>query len=110
MTRVLILGANYFSTDKYMDYVALGYNIMVPDKLRDGLMQHLTENGIMSKVNFYPVHKTHFYKNELKYNTILPVTEKVSTRVITLPLHPKISRKDINDITGCIADYLSKAK
>jgi dTDP-4-amino-4,6-dideoxygalactose transaminase len=26
LTRVLILGANYFSTDKYMDYVALGYN------------------------------------------------------------------------------------
>jgi perosamine synthetase len=161
--------ANYFATDKYMDYVALGYNfrmsnitaalgiaqlkkldkiiemrrgrahlydsmlsklenvitpqippgfyhvyqmynIMVPDKLRDGLMQHLTENGIMSKVNFYPVHKTHFYKNELKYNVSLPVTEKVSDQVITLPMYPKISQKDISVITDCIADYLSKAK
>jgi perosamine synthetase len=86
------------------------YNIMVPAKSRDGLMQHLTDNGIMTKVNFYPIHKTHFYKNELKYNVTLPVTEKVSSQVMTLPLHPKLSRKEIDDITGCIADYLLKTK
>ncbi len=86
------------------------YNILVPAKLRDGLIQRLSENGIMSKVNFYPIHKTHFYKNELKYNITLPVTEKVSSQVITLPLYPKISRKEINDVTNCIADYLLKKK
>jgi perosamine synthetase len=86
------------------------YNIMVPAKLRDGLMQHLTDNGIMTKVNFYPIHKTHFYKNELKYSISLPVTEKVSSQVITLPLYPKLSRREIKDITDCIAGYLLKTK
>ena len=86
------------------------YNIMVPANLRDGLMTHLADNGIMTKVNFYPIHKTHFYKNELKYNIPLPVTEKVSSQIMTLPMHPKISQKDISDITGCIADFLADAK
>jgi perosamine synthetase len=86
------------------------YNIMVPSSLRDGLRNHLTDKVIMTKVNFYPIHKTHFYQNELKYDINLPVTEKVSSQIITLPLHPKISRKDINFITNNIAEYILKSK
>lgn len=86
------------------------YNIMVPAARRDGLRQYLTENGIMTKVNFYPIHKTHFYTKGLKYGVSLPVTEKISSRVITLPLHPEISDKDIGEVAGCIAAYLSKTK
>jgi perosamine synthetase len=86
------------------------YNIMVPSVLRDGLREYLTKNGIMTKVNFYCIHQTRFYRDVLKYNISLPVTEKVSSQSITLPLHPEISRKDITTITDCIADYLSKAK
>jgi len=86
------------------------YTIRVPGNLRDGLMQYLTNNGIMSKVFFYPVHKTHFYSNELKYDCTLPVTEMLSAQVLSLPMHPKLSAKEIDKITGHIADYLAKAK
>ena len=86
------------------------YNIMVPAKIRDGLRQYLTDNEIATKVNFYCIHKTGFYTNKLKFNIKLPVTEKVSSQVITLPLHPQISAKDIKEVTSCIADYMLKAK
>ena len=86
------------------------YNIMVPAELRDGLRKHLENNGIATKVNFYAIHKTQFYIKELKYNVRLPVTEKISSQTITLPLHPEINRKDIDDVAGCIADYLAKNK
>ena len=50
------------------------YTVRVLNGQRDNLIQHLAAAGIMSKVFFYPVHKTHFYKNEMKYVCDLPVT------------------------------------
>jgi dTDP-4-amino-4,6-dideoxygalactose transaminase len=86
------------------------YSIRVPGNLRDGLMQHLANNGIMGKVFFYPVHKTHFYSNELKYDCALSVTETVSSQVLCLPMHPKLGIKEIDKITGHVAEYLAKEK
>ena len=85
------------------------YTIMVPESMRNGLKQHLEEAGIMSKVFFSPVHKTYFYKNELKYRCALPVTEAVSARVLTLPICPSLSAGEINTITDRIAGFFSKA-
>jgi perosamine synthetase len=49
-------------------------------------------------VYFYPVHLTHFYKNILKYNCKLPITEKISEEVLTLPMYPSLTREEINYI------------
>lgn len=84
------------------------YTIRVPQELRDGLMQHLADAGIMSKVFFYPVHKTHFYRNELKYDCSLPVTEAISQQVLTLPMYPSLGKAEITLITDQVTDYLSK--
>ena len=86
------------------------YTVKVRADLRDGLMKYLADKGIMSKVFFYPIHQTHFYKNVLKYDIRLPVTESVSNRVISLPMHPKLGKKEIETIAGHIAEYLTKAK
>jgi perosamine synthetase len=84
------------------------YSIRVPGHLRDRLKQYLADGGIMSKVFFYPIHKTHFYKNELKYDCVLPVTEMVSKQVLTLPMYPSLSEEEITIISRHIADYLSE--
>lgn len=86
------------------------YTIRVPEELRDGLMQHLADNGIMSKVFFYPVHKTHFYTNKLKYDCSLPVTEAISRQVVTLPMYPSLTETEITLITDHVVSYLSKHK
>lgn len=84
------------------------YTIRVPQEMRDGLMKHLADAGIMSKVFFYPVHKTHFYRNKLKYDCVLPVTEKVSSEVLTLPMYPSLTEAEISLVTSEIAGYFSK--
>ncbi len=86
------------------------YSIRVPGHLRDRLKQYLADGGIMSKVFFYPIHNTHFYKNELKYDCVLPVTEMVSKQVLTLPMYPSLSEEEITIISRHIADYLSSAR
>ncbi|KAF5432931.1 perosamine synthetase [Candidatus Methanophagaceae archaeon] len=72
------------------------YTIMVDN--RDELMKYLADEGIMTKVYFSPVHLTHFYKNGLGYTCELPVTEELSTQVLTLPMYPALTREEIDFI------------
>ncbi len=80
------------------------YTIRV-DK-RDELMEYLADSGIMTKVYFSPVHLTHFYKKELGYICKLPVTEEISTQVLTLPMYPTLTKEEIDIISGKIKSFL----
>jgi perosamine synthetase len=72
---------------------------------RDKLASHLGERGISAKVYFYPIHLTHFYKNVLKYRCKLPVTEKVSQQVLSLPIYPSVTTKEIDYVTEEIRSF-----
>jgi perosamine synthetase len=75
---------------------------------RNKLMQRLENNGIMTKVNFFPVHLTKFYRDRFGYQAgILPVTEAVSDQILTLPLYPTLTEEEIRYIGRQIADYFS---
>jgi perosamine synthetase len=65
---------------------------------RDELMKYLADRGIMTKVYFPPVHLTHFYKNELEYMCKLPVTEEISSQVLTLPMYPTLTKEEVDYI------------
>ena len=70
---------------------------------RDNLLKKLNEKGI-GAASYYPtpVHKTPFYK----VNTKLPITEWASSHVISLPIHPKVTQKNIEFIAKTICDIL----
>jgi len=72
---------------------------------RDALSAYLAEKGIMTKVYFPPVHFTHFYKNKLGYNCDLPVTDRLSGQVLTLPMYPSLTEEEINYITDEVAIF-----
>jgi perosamine synthetase len=72
---------------------------------RDGLMGHLADRGIMTKVYFFPVHSTHFYRDVLKYDVSLPVTEKTADRVLTLPIYPSMTGGEMDAIIGGIKSF-----
>jgi len=85
------------------------YTIKVKEgqEKRDALSAYLAERGIMTKVYFPPVHFTHFYKNELGYNCELPVTERLSQRVLTLPMYPTLTEDEIDYIADSIAAFFA---
>lgn len=72
---------------------------------RDALMGHLADKGIMSKVYFDPVHLTHFYRNVMKYETELPVTEEISKKIITLPMYPTLAKSDMDFMIKQIREF-----
>jgi len=65
-------------------------------KHRDELMNYLAYKGIMTKIYFAPIHLTHFYKNVLKYRCKLPVTEEVASQILTLPMHPDLTKEEMD--------------
>ena len=75
---------------------------------RDALSAYLARQGIMTKVYFHPVHQTNFYKNELGYETDLPVTENLSRQVLTLPMYPGLTEHEIDFIAGQVGTFFSR--
>jgi perosamine synthetase len=88
------------------------YTIRMKDgqEKRDALLTHLSKNGIMAKVYFPPVHFAHFYRNRLGYNCELPVTEKVSREVLTLPIYPSLVEEEINYIVDNVIDFFYRMR
>jgi len=67
-------------------------------KNRDRVKSRLNQSGIGNKVYFEPIHLTPFYK-ELGYREgSLPVTEEITKQVLSLPMYPTLSRKEMDII------------
>ena len=86
------------------------YTIRLKDNsIRNGLMQHLITKGISCKVYFEPVHLSKYYQGDFGCKEgDLPVTERISTEVLTLPMYPGLSREKLDYIIDCIQDYFEK--
>jgi perosamine synthetase len=80
------------------------YTIELPDKkTRDHLQNTLTKTKIMTKVYFEPVHLKTYYRKEFNYGkNDLPITEKIAEKVLTLPLYPSLTKKDMDYVISTI--------
>ena len=80
------------------------FSILVDDK-RDKLIEYLGNKGISSKIYFHPIHLSEFYKNKLKYNINLPITEDIFQKTITLPMYPSITHEQMDYIAETIGKF-----
>jgi perosamine synthetase len=78
------------------------------NKNRDQLMRYLSKNGIMTKIYFDPIHLTHFYKRVLKQNCKLPITERISKQVLTLPMYPTLKKIEMDYIVQKIKKFFRR--
>ena len=83
------------------------YSIRLSTKnIRNSLMKFLASKGMMSKIFFEPVHRTKFYtKNKFK-KVSLPVTDKISDQILTLPMYPTLSKIEMNFICDSIDEFI----
>lgn len=78
-------------------------------KERDKLADFLKEKGIGTGVHYpIPIHKQPYYK-ELGYRDSLPVSEKAVEEVLSLPVHPALSRDDVQKIIEGVKEFYAKA-
>lgn len=72
---------------------------------RDKLIDYLSENGVSSKIYFDPIHHSEFYKNKLKYDDTLPVTDEIYKKTITLPMFPSLTIEQMDYIAEIIGKF-----
>ena len=74
---------------------------------RDELVDELKKRGIGVGVYYpIPIHKQKIYR-ELGYKVNLPITERLTDEILSLPVHPNVSEDDINYIINAFEE-LSK--
>ncbi|MFW9938508.1 MAG: DegT/DnrJ/EryC1/StrS family aminotransferase [Candidatus Thorarchaeota archaeon] len=83
------------------------YSILLHDsEKREELQDYLLENGIYTKVYFYPIHLKTFYKKKFGYKEgSLPITEKISKKILTLPFSLGFTQEDQDYIINRIKDF-----
>ena len=85
------------------------YTVKVRDgeKARDGLKGYLAEKGVMTKVYFSPVHLTGFYREKFGFQGgELPMTEKISKQVLTLPMYASLTKDEMDHIVSGVRGFV----
>ena len=70
-------------------------------KNRTKFRKKLLEKGIQTGIHYKPIHEFSLYKSKIK----LPITEKVGKEIVTLPTHPNITKKDLEQIIKAVNKF-----
>ncbi|MFP8953866.1 DegT/DnrJ/EryC1/StrS family aminotransferase [Natrialbaceae archaeon A-arb3/5] len=88
------------------------YTIELADWIdRDVVIETLNERGIASKVYWDPaVHRTDYYTETKAETPELPVTEVVSSNVLSLPMHPNLSSEETTRIVEAVTTAVEQCQ
>ena len=95
-------------TASYSKHVFHQYTLTLVDKDRDGLNKFLSEKGVPSMI-YYPVpcHKQKMFAAFGGGNYQLPITDWLTERVISLPIHTELDEEQQHFIISNVLDYLN---
>ena len=81
------------------------HQIVLKHKKRDEIFSHLSKNNIGIAIHYpIPIHRQPLYKN-LGYN--LPISEKFSNEVVSLPSYPGLEDRDVKVICEKINEVIN---
>lgn len=76
---------------------------VIETEKRDALMEYLKSKGIASLIHYpIPVHKQACFK---EHTSSLPVLENKVKNILSLPIHPFLSKKEVKYICDCIQEF-----
>jgi perosamine synthetase len=80
------------------------YTVLVPEGTdRDAMTEQLNDKGIGVRVYYpLPIHKQPVFEKLGYGNIVLPVTEAMTARVFSLPVHPGLSQEDREYIVDAV--------
>jgi UDP-2-acetamido-2-deoxy-ribo-hexuluronate aminotransferase len=93
----------------YSNHVFHQYTLILEGADRDGLNQFLAENNIPSMI-YYPVpgHKQKMFAQFGTASLEMPVTDCLTGRVISLPIHTELDEDQLKFITTKVLEYINK--
>ena len=87
------------------------YTVRVKGKegIRDDLKEYLARHSITSRIYFEPVHLSLFYRRKFDYQDgELPLTERISREVLTLPMYPGLTRSEMDYMLEKVKGFFSR--
>lgn len=93
----------------YSTHVFHQYTLKLNGVDRNGLNQYLAEQGIPSMI-YYPVpaHRQKMFQGMMAGNPDLPVTDWLTERVISLPMHTELDNVQLQHIIKHVLAFVSK--
>jgi len=93
---------------RYSTHIFHQYTLKVEEGKRDKLKEYLQEHAIPSMI-YYPVpfHKQKAYSYLPYKQGDFPVTEKLCSTVLSLPMHTELDNEQINFITKTIMNFFN---
>ncbi len=92
----------------YSYHVFHQYTLILEGVNRDGLNEFLAKHGIPSMI-YYPVpgHRQKMFSHYKTAAVNLPVTDWLTERVISLPMHTELDEEQLKFITSKVLDYVN---
>lgn len=93
----------------YSGHVYHQYTVLLEGVDREGLKKFLAEQGIPSMI-YYPVpgHRQKMFEQFHVGSQTMPVTDWLTERVISLPVHTEMDEEQLAFITSKVLEYLNK--
>ena len=89
------------------NHVYQKYVIRILNGKRDKVKENLTKHDIGCKPYFDPpVHLTSYYKNTYEEHPCLPVTEQMAKEVLCIPMFPRLTKDEIQEVVTRIKEVL----
>ena len=82
------------------------YYIRVLNQNRDKLRKYLKRRGVDTGIHWEPGHKFSFFKNCRKGS--LKVTDKISSEILSIPLHSNMKIQDVQKIINVIRSFYKR--
>jgi perosamine synthetase len=94
----------------YAKHTYMFYPIRFESKLqRELILGKLEQSGVDTRIHFPPIHLQPIYRALFRYSEgFLPVTEKASETVLSLPLHPQMSPEQQDYVLRVIEGVATK--
>lgn len=89
----------YDSNSRIISHI---FPIKVKNNRRDDLKFFLESKNIPTGIHYKPNHLLSLYSS----GAVLPVTERIYTEILTLPLHPELSTQEVEEICELIKQFL----
>jgi dTDP-4-amino-4,6-dideoxygalactose transaminase len=85
------------------------YTLTLEGVDRDGLHEFLAEKEIPSMI-YYPIpaHRQKMFASFGSENSELPITDWLTERVISLPIHTELEEDQLKHITGSVLEFIKK--
>ncbi len=94
----------------YSKHVFHQYTLLIEDVDRDGLVSHLAAKNIPAMI-YYPVpgHRQEMFAAFNSADVTLEVTDWLTHRVISLPIHTELDEEQLNHITTTVLEFVNQS-